>query len=194
MSGVRTMWKLSSRQFVASVGRKHFMQRNGPIRSFVQCTRVTADLQPSIASACIGSEVAREIDYYKLDPLDQSIAFGDFSLIASQAETGRDFVDVEKFGSEDGPKDGDVVWIRGRVSSVRAKGGAVFVVLRSGSFYTLQVCHFKDKNDPDESKKMIKYAAALPCESIVDIMGTVTLADVKSCSVSNMEIHIKKVR
>ena len=193
MRGVRTMWKLGSRQFVVSVVRKHFMQGNGPIRLFTQSAAVAADLKPFVAATCISSEVAREIDYYKLDPLDQSIAFGDFSLIASQSETGRDFVDVEKFGTEGGPKDGDVVWIRGRVSSVRAKGSAVFVVLRSGSFYTLQACHFKDKSDPEESKKMIRYAAALPCESIVDVMGTVTSADVKSCSVSNMEIHIKKV-
>jgi lysyl-tRNA synthetase class II len=133
------------------------------------------------------------IDYYSIDSADQAVGFGDFSLIASQGETGRQFVDFEKLGVEGGAKDGGIVWIRGRVSSVRAKGNACFMVLRSGSFNTVQACHFKDKENPDESKKMIKYAGSLPLESIVDIMGIVVAADVKSCSVSNVEIQIKRI-
>lgn len=65
--------------------------------------------------------------------------------------------------------------------------------MRSGSFYTTQACHFKDKDFPEESKGLIKYAAGLALESIVDVMGVVASADVKSCSQSNVEIQIKKL-
>lgn len=138
--------------------------------------------------------VLKSADYYGLDPSDNGIAFGDYSLMASQTETGRQFVDVKMIGQEGGAKAGDVVWIRGRVSGVRAKGNALFVVIRSGSFHTIQTCHFKDKLDPENSKRMMKYASAIPFESIVDIMGIISSADVKSCTVSTMEIHIQKVR
>ena len=139
------------------------------------------------------ADAAGGVDYYAIDSSDQNIGFGDFSIIASQGETGRNFVPIENLGKEGGPKDGDVVWIRGRVSSVRAKGNACFMVLRSGSFNTVQACHFKDKENPDESKKMIKYVGSLTLESIVDIMGVVVAADVKSCSVSNVELQIKRI-
>jgi aspartyl/asparaginyl-tRNA synthetase len=132
-------------------------------------------------------------DYYSIDSSDQNIAYGDFSIIASQSETGRKFVEFEDLGKENGPKEGDIVWIRGRVSSVRAKGNACFMVLRSGSFNTVQACHFKDKENPEISKKLIKYTGSLPLESIVDIMGVVVAADVKSCSVSNVELQIRRI-
>lgn len=185
--------KLTSHQYVTSLHHIRSIKQKRLIRLSLHSSSVAAYSRPFSTSTCASGEEVGEIDYYKLDPLDHSISFGDFSTIASQDETGRKHIEVAKFGSEDGPKDGDIVWIRGRVSSVRAKGSAIFVVLRSGSFHTIQACHFKDKSDVEKSKQMMKYTAALPFESIVDIMGVVTLADVKSCSVSNMELHIKKV-
>lgn len=164
--------------------------------------------QPSISDLVAGSqkssstllraaelpvESADTVDYYALDSADQTVGFGDFSMIASQGTTGRQYASLDTLGKEGGPKDGDVVWIRGRVSSVRAKGNACFMVLRSGTFNTVQACHFKDKENPDESKKMIKYVGSLTLESIVDVMGVVVAADVKSCSVSNVELQIKRI-
>ena len=133
------------------------------------------------------------IDYYSLDSADQTVGFGDFNLMASQSETGRKYVDIETMNGDDAPKEGEVVWIRGRVSSVRAKGNACFMVVRSGVFNTIQACHFKDKENPDESKKMIKYVGSLTLESIVDVMGVVVKADVQSCSVTNYELQIKRI-
>ena len=150
-------------------------------------------LYSTAGSTTDSAEVDNGVNFYALDSADQNVGFGDFSLMASQSETGRKYVDVETLGKEGGPKDGDVVWIRGRVSSVRAKGNACFMVVRSGVFNTVQACHFKDKENPDESKKMIKYAGALALESIVDIMGVVVAADVKSCSISNVELQIKRI-
>ena len=138
-------------------------------------------------------DTANVVDYYKLDPTDDSISYGDFSLMASQSETGRQFTLVSELENNGTVTCGESVWIRGRVSSVRMKGNAMFIIIRSGSFHTVQACHFTDKSDAVNSKKMMLYAASLPLESIVDIMGIVQAADVRSCSVSTREIHIKKV-
>ena len=145
------------------------------------------------AENVVNSDVADTVDYYKLDPTDNSIAYGDFSLMASQSETGRKFTSVAELDNDEVVTCGKCVWIRGRVSSVRMKGNAMFLVIRSGSFHTVQACHFKDKSDAINSKKMMQYAASLPLESIVDIMGIVEAADVKSCSMSTRELHIRKV-
>jgi aspartyl-tRNA synthetase len=124
---------------------------------------------------------------------DNKLQFGDYRVIASQSQTHRQFVDAKTLGCDDGPKVGELVWLRGRVASVRGKGNACFIVIRSDTFYTVQACHFKDKETPDDSKSLIKYATSLPCESIVDILGVVSAADVKSCTQSKVELQIKKI-
>lgn len=45
------------------------------------------------------------------------------------------------------------VWVRGRVHQVRAKGGSAFLVLRQDGAYTVQGLHFKDKGNPEDSKR-----------------------------------------
>lgn len=157
------------------------------------CARNISLRRLASTDADSGDSGAASADYYQLDSSNTNIAFGDFSLMASQSETGRKFAEVERIGQTVGAGIGDIVWIRGRVTSVRAKGNALFLVIRTGSCHTVQACHFKDKSDPEESKKMMKYASNLPLESIVDIMGTVAAADVKSCSLSTVELHIQKV-
>ena len=148
-----------------------------------------ADMKPTEPS-----EPIVRVSYYDAAlGKDSGIGYGDYDIIASQSETGRQFASIDTLGTEQGPAVGETVWIRGRVSSIRAKGNACFMVLRSKSFYTVQACHFKEAEDPEESKKLIKYAGGLTLESIVDIMGEVVAADVKSCSQSNIEIKIKKV-
>ena len=138
------------------------------------------------------SEPIERVNYYSA-VTGEGIGYGDYDIIASQSETGREFVSIDTLGTETGPKVGDKVWIRGRVASVRAKGNACFMVLRAKSFYTIQTCHFKDAENAEESKKLIKYVGNLSLESIVDVMGEVVAAEVKSCSQSNVEISIKKV-
>jgi len=168
---------------------------------------------PAAAAPAVPTVAAPVINYFGLSPDDSSsIAFGDYTSIASQAHSGRVFVDVKTLGTPEGPKEGQVVWLRGRVNTVRAKGNTCFVVVRSGSFYTLQACHFKEKLATggaggggggeteaeaearvEQSKGLLKFAASLPLESIVDIQGVVAAADVKACSQNNVEIQIKKI-
>jgi aspartyl-tRNA synthetase len=84
-------------------------------------------------------------------------------------------------------------WIRGRVTSLRAEGNACFIVVCDDPFHTIQACHFKDKADPEASKALIKFAARLALEMIVDVYGTIVAADVKACTQSNVEIQISKM-
>lgn len=109
----------------------------------------------------------------------------------SRSSTGRDFVQVQDLGEKHAV--GETVWLRGRLQSIRAKGGSCFLVLRQDSFNTVQACYFKDKENPEASKKMMKYLKSLTEESIVDLEGTLSEADVRSCSVKTVELSIKRI-
>ena len=150
---------------------------------------------PSSPTESVGKSIP--VDYFQIDQNDNKIQYGDYSLIASQQAIQRKFVDVSKLGTDTTTDNGipseNKIWIRGRLSAVRAKGNACFLVLRYNSFYTVQCCHFKNKEQPDISKELIKYASTLPPESIVDIYGTIVPATVKSCSQNNVEIQIEKL-
>eukprot|EP01038_Epipyxis_sp_PR26KG_P005702 gene5702-7870_t len=133
------------------------------------------------------------VNYYDIAS-DKTIQYGDYDTIASQSRAYRKYVSVDSLGTPSSiVETGSDVWIRGRVASVRAKGNACFLVIRSGAMNTVQACHFKDKSYPDQSKSMIKFVAGLALESIVDIYGTVSSADVKSCTQNNVEIQISKI-
>lgn len=90
-------------------------------------------------------------------------------------------------------KAGDTVWLRGRLQSIRVKGGSCFLVLRQDSFHTVQGVFFKDKENPEQSQKMIKYLKSLTEESVIDIEGTLVSSNVKSCSLQSMEVQIERI-
>lgn len=117
-------------------------------------------------------------------------AVGKYTRIMSQTELHRDFQDMNKLSAADA---GKVVWVRARIGNVRAKGNSCFIVLRQGPFDTLQACYFKDKSDPERSKAMLKFMGGLTSETVVDIQGTLATANVKSCSVNDVELSISRV-
>jgi aspartyl-tRNA synthetase len=55
------------------------------------------------------------------------------------------------------------------------------------------LCHFKDKTQAEASKQLIKFAAGIALESIVDVLGTVAAAEVKSCSQNDVEVAMEKL-
>ena len=61
------------------------------------------------------SEPIERVNYYTA-VTGEGIGYGDYDIIASQSETGREFVAIDTLGTETGPKVGDKVWIRGRVA------------------------------------------------------------------------------
>lgn len=114
--------------------------------------------------------------------------FGDYERIMSQGKSRRKLSNVTSLELSDN------VWVRGRVQTIRVTGSACFMVLRQGSFNTIQVVYFKDKSNPealDKSQRFLKWLGELTLESVVDIEGGVVSAKVKSCSINHLEISLK---
>jgi aspartyl-tRNA synthetase len=115
--------------------------------------------------------------------------------VMSRSRTGRTFTKLSDLATEcsASSKAGDIVWLRGRLHSIRVKGGSCFLVLRQDAFHTIQAVFFKDKDRPEYSQKMIQYLKTLTVESIIDIEGTLIEADVKSCSIQALEVQMGRV-
>lgn len=137
------------------------------------------------------AERIHDVTYLSFEEQESYEKVGDMTRIMSRSRTGRPFTKVADL--ESNYKAGDKVWLRGRLYSSRVKGGSAFLVIRQDSFDTVQACFFKDKEDPEGSQKMIKYLRTLSTESIVDIEGELVEAEVKSCSVQNLEIKLKRI-
>mmetsp|Transcript_26189 Transcript_26189/g.93452 ORF Transcript_26189/g.93452 Transcript_26189/m.93452 type:complete len:424 (-) Transcript_26189:17-1288(-) len=58
---------------------------------------------------------------------------------------------------------------------------------------TVQACYFKDKENAELSKEMLKWFADVPLESVVDIEGELVEANVRSCTTTNVEMQIKRM-
>lgn len=134
-------------------------------------------------------------DYFSVSPSSTDIQCGKYQTIIASMDPlhvgHKNYFDVTKHQEL---VEGDIVWIRGRVSNVRAKGNACFIVIRSNAMDTIQTCHFKDKESPESSKELIKFVSShITLESIVDIQGVVSNADVKSCSIGSKELQIRKI-
>jgi aspartyl-tRNA synthetase len=144
------------------------------------------------------AEAANRIDdvqYLSFDQQGGYAPMGDMVRTMSRSRTGRDFIDITDLGASDDAKyrPGATVWARGRLHSIRVKGGSCFLVLRQDSFNTVQACFFKDKEDPEGSAKMIRYLKSLTVESIIDLEGVIAEASVKSCSVQDVELNVKRI-
>lgn len=137
------------------------------------------------------AEKIHDVTYLSFDDQDKYEPFGDMTRIMSRSRTGRTFVNVADL--TENHQAGDTVWLRGRLQSIRVKGGSCFLVLRQDSFHTVQAVYFKDKENPEMSQKMIKYLKTLTEESIIDLEGTLVDSDVKSCSVQTLELNIERV-
>ena len=136
-----------------------------------------------------------EVTYLSASEQESYAPMGDMTTVMSRSRSGRDFVNVGDVGGSDDAKfgPGSKVWLRGRLNSIRIKGGSCFLVIRQNSFDTVQAIFFKDKENPEKSAKMIKYLKSLTTESMVDLEGTVSTAEVRSCSIQDAELVISRV-
>jgi aspartyl-tRNA synthetase len=148
--------------------------------------------QAAEAAAQEAANKIHEVEYLSFKNQQEYEPMGDLTRVMSTSRTGRNFVPVEDLES-DKYKPGDTVWLRGRLQSIRVKGGSCFLVLRQDSFHTVQACYFKDKENPEQSQKMIRYLKSLTEESIVDLEGTITEAQVQSTSVKTLELKIERI-
>ena len=86
---------------------------------------------------------------------------------------------------------GQVVWIRGRLHTSRAKGKQCFIVIRQQSHTIQGLAAVNDKI----SKQMVKFISAITKESIIDVQAKVQTVPnpIESCTQKDVEIHIEQV-
>ncbi|XP_051876785.1 aspartate--tRNA ligase, cytoplasmic [Pristis pectinata] len=114
--------------------------------------------------------------------------YGILPMIQSQEKLDRVLVHVKNL-TED--KADQMVWLRARVHTSRAKGKQCFLVLRQQQFNIQGLVAVGDH----VSKQMVKFAANISKESIVDVEGYVRKVEqkVESCSQCDVELHIVKL-
>lgn len=114
--------------------------------------------------------------------------YGSLPLIRSTEKPDRVILNVEDL---DQSYDDKVVWVRGRLHTSRATGKLCFFVLRQKQ-YTIQCVLAASET---VSKPMVKFAASINKESIIDIQGLIKTAPAKieSCTQQNVEVHVEKV-
>lgn len=114
--------------------------------------------------------------------------YGPMPLIRSTEKPNRVVVNV---GDLDQSFSEQSVWIRGRLHTSRSTGKLCFFVLRQKQF-TIQCLLSASETI---SKQMVKFAASINKESIVDIEGLIKTAPTKieSCTQKHVEVHVKKI-
>lgn len=156
-----------------------------------------AEKKAKKAAQAAAEAAANKIDdvtYLSVDDQDTYQKMGDMALIVSRSRTNRQFSKIADLEDSEKHPAGSNVWLRGRLQSIRVKGGSCFLVLRQDSFHTVQALFFKDKEDPEGSKKMLNYLKTLTLESVIDLEGAVVGdANVKSCSVQSVELNINRI-
>lgn len=121
-----------------------------------------------------------------VDGVDVSLGrYGKYPLNQSQTKLVRELLPIKALTLK--VKD-SVVWVRGRLHTVRAKGKQCFFVLRHQQFKAQALLSV----GPNTSKQMIKYIARVSPESIVDVEGVVRgVADpIKGATQQDVELHV----
>uniref|UniRef100_W5LES6 Aspartate--tRNA ligase, cytoplasmic n=1 Tax=Astyanax mexicanus TaxID=7994 RepID=W5LES6_ASTMX len=103
--------------------------------------------------------------------------YGVSEMVQSQEKLDRTLVRVQDLTTQ---KAGQLVWVRARIHTSRAKGKQCFLVLRQQQFNVQALVAVGDR----ASKQMVKFAANITKESIVDI---------ESCSQQDVELHIERI-
>lgn len=114
--------------------------------------------------------------------------YGDAPLVQSKTISDRAFRQIGDLSTADV---GQQVWIRARLATSRAVGKGVFVLLRQRT-HTVQGVVWQGAQ---VTKNMIKYAAGISLESIVDVRATVTAPEtpVQSATVKLYELSVNEI-
>ncbi|XP_033098159.1 aspartate--tRNA ligase, cytoplasmic-like [Anneissia japonica] len=114
--------------------------------------------------------------------------YGIAPLIQSKTVVDRTLVKLQTLVEE---KDGETVWVRARLHTSRSKGKQCFIVLRQQQFTIQGLVAVGDI----VSKGMVKFAANITKESIVDIEGVVrkVTQKVEGCSQQDVELHVQQL-
>ena len=107
---------------------------------------------------------------------------------SAETHEDRKFVDVKDLGASLADQ---VVWLRGRLHTSRAKGKQCFFVLRQQSYTIQGLAAVNDKT----SKNMVKFISNITKESIIDVEATVKCvpAKVEGCTQKDVELHVERI-
>lgn len=114
--------------------------------------------------------------------------YGNYPMIQSQNKIERKIYRVEELTAD---KIDQKVWIRARLHTSRSKGKQCFLVLRQQQFNCQGLLCVSDK----VSKPMVKFAANITKESIVDVEGVIAAVPqpIESCTQKDVELHIEQI-
>ncbi|XP_075641734.1 aspartate--tRNA ligase 1, cytoplasmic [Castanea sativa] len=123
------------------------------------------------------------------DPLADNYGEVPISELQSKVVPGtRVWTEIGKLAE---PLKDQYVLVRGRAQRIRAKGKTAFVILRERGF-TVQ-CVLTEQ-DGVVSRPMLKYAAGLSRESIVDVEGLVSVPGITiNSTTQQVEIQVRKI-
>uniref|UniRef100_A0A8C8IG69 Aspartate--tRNA ligase, cytoplasmic n=1 Tax=Oncorhynchus tshawytscha TaxID=74940 RepID=A0A8C8IG69_ONCTS len=113
--------------------------------------------------------------------------YGVPQMVQSQQKLDRVLVRVQKLTPE---KADQLIWVRARVHTSRAKGKQCFLVLRQQQFNVQALVAVGER----ASKQMVKFAANINKESIVDVEAMVRKVEqkIESCTQQDVELHIER--
>lgn len=114
--------------------------------------------------------------------------YGVCPMVQSQQKLDRALVRVQDLTPE---KAEQQIWVRARIHTSRAKGKQCFLVLRHQQFTVQALIAVGER----ASKQMVKFAANLTKESIIDVEAVVKKVDqkIESCSQQDVELHVERI-
>jgi len=144
------------------------------------------------AAAAAASAPLEPVTYRGGDEPAPTQMYGDYAVIQSNTPpggSGRTFVRIDELRMDAVDEEG-MVWVRGRVHTLRAVGRNVFLVLRQ-STSTVQAVLAEGGGT---SKAFVKWASKeLPVETIVDVHARLSPAEVKSCTQGDVELSVVRM-
>ena len=140
------------------------------------------------AAADAGGEAAAAVDAPSVTLRDYADKeFGEL-FIQSHIEggSGRKFVKVDELLPS---LVGQQVWVRARVATSRKQGKMLCFLQLRQQMFTAQAVVFSKTSD------IVAWAASLPRESVVDVLGELTCPEqpIASCSQSTIELQVKQL-
>uniref|UniRef100_A0A8C2CZE0 Aspartate--tRNA ligase, cytoplasmic n=2 Tax=Cyprinus carpio TaxID=7962 RepID=A0A8C2CZE0_CYPCA len=114
--------------------------------------------------------------------------YGICPMVQSQQKLDRALVRVQDLTPE---KAEQQIWVRARIHTSRAKGKQCFLVLRHQQFTVQALLAVGER----ASKQMVKFAANLTKESIIDVEAVVKKVEqkIESCSQQDVELHVERI-
>mmetsp|Transcript_6559 Transcript_6559/g.19889 ORF Transcript_6559/g.19889 Transcript_6559/m.19889 type:complete len:579 (-) Transcript_6559:1935-3671(-) len=141
------------------------------------------------AAAAAADKVVDAVSYLSVDD-EPSQVYGEYKLIQSNCPpegSGRTFTRVNEL---DESKADQQIWVRARLHNLRAVSKNAFLVLRQRSSTAQAILAQTDATPKEMVKWVLKNVTT---ESVLDIKGTVKLAEVKSCTQTKVEISVDRL-